>query len=93
MTICPFLLLLSFLIKERLDTMNKSMADFITTVKNSRPSTHWRDFSKSNEVTILKKAILDVQKKINKGNVSTFARAFCKRMSKSPNLYEMSHLM
>ena len=73
--------------------MNKSMADFITTVKNSRPSTHWRDFSKSNEVTILKKAILDVQKDINKGNVSTFARKFCARMAKRPTLYEMSHLI
>jgi hypothetical protein len=68
--------------------MNKSMADFITTVKNSRPSTtHWRNFSKSNEVTILKKAILDVQKDINKGNVSTFARKVCARMAKRPTLY------
>jgi hypothetical protein len=50
--------------------MNKSMLDFITTVKNSKPSTHWKDFSKSKEVTILKKEILVVQKKINPGNSS-----------------------
>jgi hypothetical protein len=73
--------------------MNKSMADFITTVKNSRPSTHWRDFSNSNEVTILKKAILDVQKHIKKGNVSTHAMKFCARMALRPTLYEMPHLI
>jgi hypothetical protein len=44
------------------------MTDFITTVKNSRPSTHWRkDIKKSKEVTTLRKAILVVQNKINPG--------------------------
>ena len=73
--------------------MNKSMANFLITVKNSLPSTHWKYFSKSNEVAILKKAIIDVQKGINKGNVSTHARQFCARMAKRPTLYEMSHLI
>ena len=73
--------------------MNKSMANFLFTVKNSRPSTHWKYFTKSDEVTILKNAIILVQKGINKGNVSTHAKAFCKRMAKRPTLYEMSHLI
>jgi hypothetical protein len=70
-----------------------SMAGFITTVKNSRPSTHWKDFSKSNEVTTLKKAIIDVQKESNRGNSSGLARQLCERMKKRPTLYEMQHLI
>ena len=73
--------------------MNKSMANFLITVKNSLPSTHWKYFSKSNEVTILKKEIIDVQKGINKGNASTHAKAFCARMAKRQHLYGMSHLI
>ena len=73
------------------------MTVFISTVKNSRPSTHWKYFTKSNEVTILKKAILVVQSKINPnfnpGNVSKFAKQFCERCAKRQNLYEMSHLI
>jgi hypothetical protein len=72
---------------------DKLMTDFITTVKNSRPSTHWKDFTKSKEVAVLKKAILVFQKKINPGNISKFARQFFERMAKRPNLYEMSHLI
>jgi hypothetical protein len=80
-------------VKERLDTMNKSMTDFITTVKNSRPSTHWKELSKSKEVAILKGVVLVVQEDINKGSVSTFAMKFCARMKKRPELYELSHLI
>jgi hypothetical protein len=69
------------------------ITDFITTVKNSRPSTHWKDFSKSKEATILKNAIFFVQKDLNKGNISTFTRQFCARMKKRPKLYELSHLI
>ena len=69
------------------------MTVFISTVKNSRPSTHWKDFTKSKEVAILKKAILVVQKEINPGNISKFAKQFCERMAKRQNLYEMSHLI
>ena len=73
--------------------MNKSMANFLITVKNSLPSTHWKYFSKRSEVTILKKAIIDVQKNSNRGNSSSLARQLCERMKKRPTLYEMSHLI
>jgi hypothetical protein len=63
------------------------MTVFISTVKNSRPSTHWKDFRNSKEVTTLKKAILVVQKDINKGNISSIARNFCARMAKRQHLY------
>jgi hypothetical protein len=64
--------------------MNKSMTDFITTVKN---------FSKSKEATILGNTILFVQKDKKKTNVSTFTRQFCERMKNRPKLYELSHLI
>jgi hypothetical protein len=77
----------SLLTSKSVSTKDTSMADFITTVKNSQK---WD--RKSKEAIILKKAILFVQKIPDKGNICSLTRAFFDRMKKKPHLYQLDHL-